>query len=70
MLKDPRVWRYCQYYSVVFGGYAVLALWMTHYYIDEFGFYSNGGVFGGLFSLPGGVLRAVAAGFPTVKARS
>ncbi|KAJ8134375.1 hypothetical protein OY671_012412, partial [Metschnikowia pulcherrima] len=21
MSKDPRVWRYCQYYSVVFGGY-------------------------------------------------
>ena len=29
VLKDPRVWRYCQYYSVVFGGYVALALWMT-----------------------------------------
>src|SRR5690606_12997922 len=32
-LKDPRVLRYCQYYSVVFGGYVALALWMTKYYI-------------------------------------
>ena len=38
MLKDPRVWRYCQYYSVVFGGYVALALWMTKYYIGEYGF--------------------------------
>ena len=33
MLKDPRVLRYCQYYSVVFGGYVAMALWMTKYYI-------------------------------------
>ena len=38
MLKDPRVWRYCQYYSVVFGGYVALALWMTKYYVGEYGF--------------------------------
>ena len=36
-LKDPRVWRYCQYYSVVFGGYVALAVWMTKYYIGAFG---------------------------------
>ena len=29
MLMDPRGWRYCQYYSVGFGGYVALALWMT-----------------------------------------
>lgn len=28
MLRDPRVWRYCQYYSVVFGGYVGLSLWI------------------------------------------
>lgn len=27
-LKDPRVLKYCQYYSIVFGGYVALALWM------------------------------------------
>ena len=32
-LKDPRVWKYCQYYSIVFGGYVGLALWMTKYYV-------------------------------------
>ena len=29
VLKDPKVWRYSQYYSIVFGGYVALALWMT-----------------------------------------
>ena len=29
VLGDRRVWRYSQYYSVVFGGYVGLALWMT-----------------------------------------
>ena len=36
--KDPKVWRYSQYYSIVFGGYVALALWMTKYYISEYGF--------------------------------
>lgn len=60
MLKDPRVWRYSQYYSVVFGGYVALALWMTHYYIDEYGFSIQSAAFlAACFSLPGGLLRAV-----------
>lgn len=60
LLRDPRVWRYCQYYSVVFGGYVALALWMTHYYIDEFGFNIQTAAFlAACFSLPGGVLRAL-----------
>jgi len=25
-LRDPRVWKYCQYYSIVFGGYVAPAL--------------------------------------------
>ena len=37
-LKDPTVWRYSQYYSIVFGGYVALSLWMTKYYISEYGF--------------------------------
>ena len=34
-LRDPTVWRYSQYYSIVFGGYVALSLWMTKYYISE-----------------------------------
>lgn len=60
LLKDPRVWRYCQYYSVVFGGYVALALWMTRYYIGEYGFDIRVAAFlAACFSLPGGVLRAI-----------
>ena len=29
VLRDPRVWKYCQYYSIVFGGFTGLSLWMT-----------------------------------------
>ncbi|MGH8484502.1 MAG: MFS transporter, partial [Pseudomonas sp.] len=59
-LKDPRVWRYCQYYSIVFGGYVALALWMTKYYVEEYGFnLQSAALLAACFSLPGGVLRAV-----------
>src|SRR3990167_1573298 len=37
-LRDPKVWKYCQYYSIVFGGYVALSLWMTKYYVTEYGF--------------------------------
>jgi NNP family nitrate/nitrite transporter-like MFS transporter len=60
VLKDPRVWRYCQYYSVVFGGYVALALWMTRYYVGEYGFgLKEAALLAACFSLPGGVLRAL-----------
>ena len=60
VLKDPRVWRYCQYYSVVFGGYVGLALWMTKYYVAEYGFdMRHAALLAACFSLPGGVLRAL-----------
>jgi NNP family nitrate/nitrite transporter-like MFS transporter len=38
VLKDPRVWKYCQFYSIVFGGYVALSLWMVQYYVGEYGF--------------------------------
>ncbi len=58
-LKDPRVWKYCQYYSIVFGGYVALALWMTKYCISEYGFdIKIAALLAACFSLPGGVLRA------------
>lgn len=64
VLKDPRVWKYCQYYSIVFGGYVALALWMTKYYINEFGLgIELAALLAACFSLPGGVLRAVGGWF-------
>ena len=59
-LNDPKVLKYCQYYSIVFGGYVALSLWMVHYYIDEFGLeIRTAALLAACFSLPGGVLRAV-----------
>ncbi|MGV8893247.1 MAG: MFS transporter [Burkholderiaceae bacterium] len=59
VLKDPRVWRYSQYYSVVFGGYVGLALWMAKYYVSEYGFdLKIAALMAMAFSLPGGVIRA------------
>jgi MFS transporter, NNP family, nitrate/nitrite transporter len=59
-LRDPRVWKYCQYYSIVFGGYVGLSLWMTKYYVTEYGFsLQSAALLAACFSLPGGVLRAI-----------
>jgi MFS transporter, NNP family, nitrate/nitrite transporter len=59
-LKDPNVWKLCQYYSIVFGGYVALSLWMTKYYISEYGFdIKIAALLAAAFSLPGGVLRAI-----------
>jgi NNP family nitrate/nitrite transporter-like MFS transporter len=59
-LRDPNVWKLCQYYSIVFGGYVALSLWMTKYYITEYGFgIEAAALLAACFSLPGGVLRAV-----------
>ena len=58
-LKDPRVLKYCQYYSIVFGGYVALSLWMVQYYIGEYGLdIRRAALLAACFSLPGGVLRA------------
>ena len=60
VMADPRVWKYCQYYSIVFGGYVALSLWMTKYYISEYGFDIRiAALLAAAFSLPGGVLRAI-----------
>ena len=60
MLKDPRVLKYCQYYSIVFGGYVALSLWMVQYYVGEFGLdIRAAALLAACFSLPGGVLRAI-----------
>ena len=60
MLKEPKVIKYCQYYSIVFGGYVALSLWMVQYYVGEFGLdIRAAALLAACFSLPGGVLRAV-----------
>jgi MFS transporter, NNP family, nitrate/nitrite transporter len=59
-LKDPRVLKYCQYYSIVFGGSVALSLWMVQYYVGEYGLDIRvAALLAACFSLPGGVLRAV-----------
>ena len=63
-LKDPKVWKYSQYYSIVFGGYVALALWMTKYYVSEYGFdLKTAALLAAAFSIPGGVLRAIGGHF-------
>ena len=64
VLKDTTVWRYSQYYSIVFGGYVALSLWMTKYYISEYGFdIQLAALLAAGFSIPGGVLRAIGGWF-------
>ncbi|AIL32822.1 MFS transporter [Basilea psittacipulmonis] len=59
LLADPGVLRYSQLYSVVFGGYVALALWMVEYYVEEYHLSLGVAAFlAACFSLPGGVLRA------------
>lgn len=59
VLADPRVLRYAQYYSVVFGGYVGLSLWMPQYYVQQYGFgIEHAALLAACFSLPGGVVRA------------
>ena len=64
ILRDPRVWKYCQYYSIVFGGFTGLSLWMTRYYIQEYGLdLRDAALLAVCFSLPAGLLRAVGGWF-------
>lgn len=59
VLRDPRVWKYCQYYSVVFGGYVALSLYLTRYYLLEYGVgLQLAALIATIFVLPSGVIRA------------
>jgi|TARA_R110000851_G_scaffold101607_1_gene217807 NNP family nitrate/nitrite transporter-like MFS transporter len=59
VLNDPKVWKYCQYYSVVFGGYVGVSLWLTRYYMNEYGFgIQVAALIATIFVLPSGVIRA------------
>jgi len=60
VLKDWRVWKLCQYYSLTFGGFTALSLWMTQYYVQEYGFdVKAAALLAACFALPAGGLRAV-----------
>jgi NNP family nitrate/nitrite transporter-like MFS transporter len=60
MLKDPAIWKYCQYYSLVFGGYVGVSLWMTRYYMGEYGHsIQTAALLAAIFVLPSGVIRAI-----------
>ncbi len=60
MLKDPTIWKYCQYYSLVFGGYVGVSLWMTRYYMGEYGHsIQTAALLASIFVLPSGVIRAI-----------
>jgi len=60
VLKDWRVWKLCQYYSLAFGGFTALSLWMTQYYVQEYGFdLKRAALLAACFALPAGTLRAV-----------
>jgi NNP family nitrate/nitrite transporter-like MFS transporter len=60
VLRDPRVWKYCQYYSIVFGGFTALSIWMPQYFKGEYGFaIAAASLLAAGFSLPAGVFRAL-----------
>ena len=60
VLKDLRVWKYCQYYSIVFGGFTALSVWMPQSFVQEYGLtIAQAGLLAACFSLPAGVLRAL-----------
>jgi NNP family nitrate/nitrite transporter-like MFS transporter len=60
VLRDPRVWKYCQYYSIVFGGFTALSVWLPQYFKSEYGFsIAEASLLAACFSLPGGTFRAV-----------
>ncbi len=63
-LNDPKLWKYMQYYSLVFGGFVALSLWMTKYYINEYGFkLTTAALLAAVFVLPSGVIRALGGWF-------
>lgn len=60
VIRDPRVWRLCQYYSITFGGFTALSLWIPQYLKGEYGMsLTAAAAFAAGFSLPGSVLRAL-----------
>jgi NNP family nitrate/nitrite transporter-like MFS transporter len=60
VLRDPRVWRYCQYYSIVFGGFTALSIWLPRYFVNEYSLsITMASLLAAGFALPGGLFRAL-----------
>ncbi len=60
VLRDPRVWKYCQYYSIVFGGFTALSIWMPQYFRAEYGLsIAQASLLAACFALPAGAFRAL-----------
>lgn len=60
VIKEARVWKYSQYYSIVFGGFTALSVWLPQYFVQEYGLsIAQAALLAACFSLPGGLLRAV-----------
>jgi NNP family nitrate/nitrite transporter-like MFS transporter len=60
VLRNPRVWKYCQYYSIVFGGFTAVSIWMPQYFVNEYHFpITQAALMAACFALPAGVLRAL-----------
>jgi NNP family nitrate/nitrite transporter-like MFS transporter len=60
VLRDPRVWKYCQYYSIVFGGFTALSVWMPQYFKSEYGLsITQAALLAACFALPAGAFRAL-----------
>jgi NNP family nitrate/nitrite transporter-like MFS transporter len=70
-LKDPKVLKYCQYYSIVFGGYVALSLWMVQYTSASTGSTSGSPrCWPPASRCPAACCGPSAAGCPTVTART
>lgn len=62
LLRDPKIWKYCQYYSLVFGGFVAMSLWLTKYYISEYQLdLTTAALLASIFILPSGVVRALGS---------
>ena len=60
VLRDPKVWKYCQYYSIVFGGFTAVSVWMPRYFVNEYHFpIGQAALMAAIFALPAGVPRAL-----------
>lgn len=60
VLREPRVWKYCQYYSIVFGGFTALSIWMPQYFKTEYGLsIAQASLLAACFALPAGAFRAL-----------
>ncbi len=59
-LKNIQVWRFSLYYFFVFGAFVALALWLPHFYENEYNMdIRHAGVLAATFSIAGSAFRAI-----------